>query len=338
MPGYAGGELLHGRYRLQEMIGSGSLGTTWKAYDTGLGISVCVKQFFDASSKLTVSIYGEARLLWGFRDEPGIVRMLDVFVEDGTAYLVMEFLEGDDLSVFVRERGTFSMDDTLSLLDPVFDALKSIHQAGIIHRDVSPENIRVIRDENAPLGYTTKLMDFGATAFLKDRDDARPDDSAHAVVLLQTDDGGEGAGNADAKLDPHHAAMNSVVVVRPGYSSPEQYHSPRGLTPAADVYSLAATIWYCLTGSSPETVKHRKRSALRRCRNLGKTWLYRCQVSDVLLRALDSDANRHPQSVGLLRDELNDPPPSRLGWMAIVLAVALIEIVSMGLLQVFCRI
>lgn len=138
MVGYDDHELLHGRYRLEEAIGQGGFGTTWRAHDTTLDMPVCIKEYFDTRSDIIQSVYGEARSLADFHDEPGIVQVLDAFMEDGRAYLVMELLGGEDLSAYVSERGALSLDDTLSLLRPVFRALERVHEAGVVHRDVSP--------------------------------------------------------------------------------------------------------------------------------------------------------------------------------------------------------
>lgn len=221
MPGYDGEDLLRGRYRLDERISRGGFGFTWRGYDTTLEIPVCIKEFFDTDPEHTEAYLKEARSLAQFRNDPGIVKVLDAFIEDGEAYLVMELLGGEDLSDLVAEQGPLSLDETVALLDPVAHALENMHAAGKIHRDVAPDNIRVLPNASGT-GYTTKLMDFGSATLSTKGRVSRPD-------------------------DPH----SHTVIVKPGYSAPELYQPHAKLTPASDVYSLAATICFCITGKNP---------------------------------------------------------------------------------------
>ncbi|HHT64493.1 MAG TPA: protein kinase [Clostridiales bacterium] len=95
-------------------------------------------------------------MLARFLGEPGIVGVRDFFEENNTAYIVMEYLDGQTLKDHLKEKGTLSPEQTLRLLMPVMLSLRSIHKNGLIHRDISPDNIMLIDDQ-------AKLLDFGAT-------------------------------------------------------------------------------------------------------------------------------------------------------------------------------
>jgi hypothetical protein len=101
----------------------------------------------------------EARKLAQFQDYPGIIRVFDFFPENGTGYMVMEYLDGSTLEQYVTANGHLDVQVVLQLLIPVADALRACHAAGLIHRDISPDNIFVTSDGRV------KLLDFGAARF-----------------------------------------------------------------------------------------------------------------------------------------------------------------------------
>lgn len=156
MPGSAEPTIVNGRYRLEEPIGSGGFGKTWRATDELLGMPVAVKAFADSSSEHRERYLREARSLAKFWQEPGIVAVRDYFEDGDSFYLVMEYLEGEDLSVHLKRTGALSLDETIALLSPVMQTLEHLHEAGVIHRDVSPDNLRIL-----PNGQM-KLLDFGS--------------------------------------------------------------------------------------------------------------------------------------------------------------------------------
>lgn len=328
MSGYDDRALLHGRYRLEVAIGQGGFGTTWRAHDTTLDMPVCIKEYFDNNSGIIQSVYGEARSLADFRDEPGIVQVLDAFMEDGRAYLVMELLEGEDLSAFVAERGALSLDDTLTLLKPVFQALERVHEAGVVHRDVSPDNIRVVKDKGSSAGFSTKLMDFGAVV-LQVEDGRDPQTmSSHTTVLIRPGQAASPRDGSTARMPHVHAAADDVVIIRPGYSSPEQYRTSHGLTPAADVYSLAVTIWFCLTGANPRTEMYVEGETFRVVPpSQARRGCIDTKREKVLMQALSYGATDRPQTVRELWEELQPPKPKP--WkLTAVTAVAVAAVVE----------
>lgn len=168
----------NGRYVVGASIGNGGFAITYVAKDLLLGIKVAIKEFFPSSfvtrshvsgEKTVTAItnrsnffeYGkrrmldEARTLARFADEPCIVGVRDCFEENNTAYIVMEFIDGQTLESRLKQTGRMSVNDTIKLLRPVMGALQKVHGTGIIHRDISPSNIMVS-------GSRTVLIDFGA--------------------------------------------------------------------------------------------------------------------------------------------------------------------------------
>ena len=173
------GTLLRERYRILAVIGEGGFGITYAGRDEVLDTEVAVKEYYPAdiatrtvTVSSTVSTWSEedaeqyekgrdgflkeARTLAKFKNDPGIVSVYDFFSENNTAYIVMEYLSGENLRKALTKKGTMSFNESYDLLLPVMDSLEKIHAEGLIHRDVSPDNIQMGLDGRV------KLMDFGA--------------------------------------------------------------------------------------------------------------------------------------------------------------------------------
>lgn len=172
------GTRLHDRYLLGRVLGEGGFGITYLGLDTELERRVAVKEYFptafvkrETSLTLAVTCYTgagqsyyekgreqflkEARTMAKLENIPEIVRVLDFFQANNTAYIVMEFLEGETLKDRTARLGRIPSGELLELLRPVMRAMEAMHQAGIIHRDISPDNLMCL-----PSGKV-KLMDFG---------------------------------------------------------------------------------------------------------------------------------------------------------------------------------
>lgn len=173
------GYLLKNRYEILSVLGHGGFGLTYACRDTTLDLKVAVKEYYPdgfvsrdcrKSSTVTYSttpenmefiekglrrFIDEARVLAKFSGEDGIVDVRDYFEENNTAYIVMEFLDGKDLKQLVTEQGKLPADQAVKLLLPVMESLEKVHRHGLIHRDISPDNIRMA-------GKKVKLLDFGA--------------------------------------------------------------------------------------------------------------------------------------------------------------------------------
>ena len=175
------GTILAGRYIVGKVLGQGGFGITYLALDYQTKEKVALKEYFPETmvtrtEALTVSSYAgdreenfnygkdcfleEAKTLAEFIGNENIVRVYSYFEENGTAYFAMEYIEGESLQEYItRKGGKISFDDAKRILFPVMDALASVHAKGIIHRDISPDNIYLCTDN------TVKLLDFGAARY-----------------------------------------------------------------------------------------------------------------------------------------------------------------------------
>ena len=175
------GTMLHGRYLIGRVIGEGGFGITYIGLDATLTKRVAVKEFFPsgvvnraASSSDSITVTqgreeffkkGEERFLLeaknvaAFSDEEGVVDVLDYFQENGTAYIVMEYLDGETLKDYVSRCGCFDPQTLIQLMLPIMRSLGYMHSKGIIHRDISPDNIMYTKRGKL------KLMDFGSARY-----------------------------------------------------------------------------------------------------------------------------------------------------------------------------
>lgn len=174
------GTVLNGRYILGRVLGQGGFGITYVAQDHKTGSLVAVKEYFpDTMAARTggpsVSAYtgqreenflygkecflNEAKTLAEFIGNPNIVRVHSYFEENNTAYFVMDYVQGTSLQDYLKQRGRLSWEETKHILEPVIGALASVHSRGVIHRDVTPDNIYITNDG------TVKLLDFGAARY-----------------------------------------------------------------------------------------------------------------------------------------------------------------------------
>ena len=173
------GTRLIGRYTIEDVLGQGGFGITYLGMDELHKKKVAIKEFFpqgivtrniEYEDTVTVTLVGEkenydkgkerflkeAQTMAMFSKDKGIVKALDFFEINNTAYIVMEYLEGVTLKQYLRENKRIAAEDLVELLVPLIEALDEIHSQGLIHRDISPDNIMVLPDGRI------KLMDFGA--------------------------------------------------------------------------------------------------------------------------------------------------------------------------------
>ncbi len=172
------GTVLANRYIIGKALGEGGFGITYIGMDTVLSKRVAVKEFYPAGIAVrnntvsaAVTVPGEhtrffqsgverflleAKSVAAFSDEEGIVDVQDYFQENNTAYIVMDYLDGANLKEYIRAHGVFAADRLIGLLIPVMRGLKAMHAKGIIHRDISPDNIMFTKKGRL------KLTDFGS--------------------------------------------------------------------------------------------------------------------------------------------------------------------------------
>ncbi|MCR4643135.1 MAG: protein kinase [Lachnospiraceae bacterium] len=226
------GTVLAGQYIVGKVLGQGGFGITYAATDHKTGKRVAVKEYFpdamatrvERSTVLPFSgergesfDYGrscflqEAETLAQFIGNENIVRIYSYFEENGTAYFVMEYVEGVAFDAYIRDHGgKIDFEDCSRILVPIMDALGAVHEKGIVHRDISPDNIYITTDGKI------KLLDFGAARY--------------------------SLGDKSRSLD---------VVLKHGFAPKEQYTRRGKQGPFTDVYALGATFYYALTGKRP---------------------------------------------------------------------------------------
>ena len=233
----AGTTLQNGKYRIISTLGQGGFGITYLAENTMLEGKVAIKEFFykeycdrDADTRhVTVPTSGNRDVVDRFKQKfvkeartifklphPNIVRILDVFEENGTAYYVMDYIEGESLSEMVARRGYIPEAEALVYICDVAQALTYIHSKKVNHLDVKPGNMIRRRSDGKVL-----LIDFGV---------AKQYDAASLKGTTTT-----------------------PVCISAGYSPVEQYHKNgvQSFSPQSDVYALAATLYKLLTGVTP---------------------------------------------------------------------------------------
>ena len=273
------GTRLHDRYLLGRVLGKGGFGITYLGLDTELERRVAVKEYFptafvkrETSLTLEVTCYTdagrtsyekgreqflkEARTMARLENIPEIVRVLDFFQENNTAYIVMEFLEGETLKDRTAQLGRIPSGELLELLRPVMGAMDTMHQAGIIHRDISPDNLMCLPDGRV------KLMDFGCAKEIE-------------------------------------GGRTLTVTLKQGFAPLEQY-TGHGQGPWSDLYSLCATIYYCITGRVPTAAleRDRERDPLLSPNQLGAGLLARQERA--LIKGMALQVQNRWQTIGEL--------------------------------------
>ena len=175
------GQRLKDKYIIGRVLGYGGFGVTYLAWDSVLEQKVAIKEYLPSEfstrvpGQTGVSVFGgdkseqfydgiekfveEAKRLAQFLNTDGIVRIFESFQENGTAYIVMEYLKGQTLTQYLEKSGPVSADEAIRLMTPIIQSLRIVHEHDIIHRDIAPDNIMVTDDGEV------KLIDFGAARY-----------------------------------------------------------------------------------------------------------------------------------------------------------------------------
>ncbi len=205
-------QVLNNRYRIVRLLGQGGFGAVYRAWDTNLNRPCAVKENLDTSPEAQRQFTREATILANL-SHPNMPRVTDHFIlPDQGQYLVMDFVEGEDLASMMKSQGRVAMSQALVWMEQVADALSYLHSRSspVVHRDVKPANIRITPEGQA------MLVDFG---------------------LVKV-------------FSPSMRTTMGARAVTPGYAPPEQYG--QGNTDArTDLYALAATLYNLLTGKDP---------------------------------------------------------------------------------------
>lgn len=239
------GTVLGGKYVVGRVLGQGGFGITYKAFDPILELTVAVKEYLPDTmatrslSTTQVTIYtgttqdnfkygvscflDEARTLAKLSNGKSMVPVRSFFEENGTAYFVMDYVEGISFKAYIQNHGgKVSLQDALRVMLPVIESLAQVHQSGIIHRDVTPDNIYITKNDDI------KLLDFGSARY--------------------------SMGDKSKSLD---------VILKPGFAPKEQYMRRGRQGPYTDVYSVAACIYAAVTGYiPPESLERGKDSRI----------------------------------------------------------------------------
>lgn len=209
------GATLQDRYRIVQELGSGGMGAVYQAVDERLGATVAIKETFSVDDRLRRQFEQEARLL-AHLHHPALPRVSDYFTEDGRAFLVMQFISGDDLAQVIAERKeAFPPHQVIAWADQLLDALIYLHRRDrqIIHRDIKPHNLKITE------AGKIALLDFGLA-------------KTHAGDHSTTQ------------------SSNSLFGYTRRYSPLEQIQD-QGTSPQSDIYALGATLYHLLTGTKP---------------------------------------------------------------------------------------
>ncbi len=275
--------VLGGRYLLGKKIGAGGFGISYIALDLTEESLLAVKEFFPAGmaqrkgaevvpeedadeedyQRARESFRREAELLARFAGTDGIVTYRDYQEENGTAYLVMDYVEGPNLKQTLRERGRpFPQEEALELMKPILLAVDAMHRKWVIHRDISPENLIWKPDG------TLTLIDFGA---------------AREFSFAEQE--------------------NLTVIVKRGYAPEEQYHSGSRQGPWTDLYACCAVLYQLVSGILPQDAAGRREGdelvPLKDLKDLQVTEAF----SDAVAKGVTiSAADRYPSIRELMQD------------------------------------
>ena len=260
------GTLLQGKYMIGKVLGKGGFGITYIGFDMMLDIKVAIKEYYPEgfvgrdsrqSSKLTWystrsdvqyvknsrdNLLKEARNMAKIDTFPTVARVREVFMANETAYLVMDYIEGETLKDRVMKNGVLTYGELRNYLCPVMADLAQIHEKGIIHRDISPDNIMV-----EPTGKA-RLLDLGAAKDLYQPAGAQTGQSEEDhgdLEETQMIGAGENTQNIRRSED---VPKSTQMVLKKGFSPLEQYRMHGEIGPWTDVYAMAATMYYLLSG------------------------------------------------------------------------------------------
>ena len=165
------GTVLRERYRLEKVLGRGGFGITYRAMDMNVQVDVAVKEYLAESEKDRERAVREARIAASLYDLEGIVAVRDYFVQSGIAYIVMEYVHGISVKQYIAEHGRMSGPEVLEGMKPLLLSVQKIHEKGILHRDISADNLMITKEGKM------KLIDFGAASHLD------PDRKEHTVLI-----------------------------------------------------------------------------------------------------------------------------------------------------------
>jgi serine/threonine-protein kinase len=220
------GREVGGKYRILRIVGHGGMGAVYEAENLALGKRVAIKliDLESAGQSEAVQRFEREARTAGALESSHIVQVFDVGkLEDGRPYLVMELLRGENLGARLHRLGPLSVQEALHVTVQVLRGLHRAHDNGVVHRDLKPENIFLVETDGDPM--FAKIVDFGISKITR-------------------------RGGA---LDANTLTQQGVVLGTPFYMAPEQAQALADLDGRADLWSLGAILYECLTGRRPFT-------------------------------------------------------------------------------------
>ena len=210
-----------GNYRIVKLLGAGGMGMVYEAVHDGIGGRAAIKVLraeIASHKDATQRFFSEARAA-NLVAHPGIVHIFDCgYTASGTAYLTMEFLEGETLKQRLDRLHVLTVSEAFRIVRQVAAALHAAHQRSVIHRDLKPDNLMLVRDAELPGGERVKILDFGVAKI------------------------SEGLGDQ---------TRTGMVMGTPAYMAPEQCREAKLATDRSDVYSLGVILYQVLAGQPP---------------------------------------------------------------------------------------
>ena len=364
--------VLAGKYLVGPVLGEGGFGITYMGYDLNMKTRIAIKEYFPVElvsrdttrlsegggSDRVISLSGEksktyrqglqkyvdeARSVSRFSGTPGIVSVKDFFYENDTAYIVMEYIEGVSLKEYLKQKGgKLPEEEALAILRPVLEALEQVHEAGIVHRDISPDNIMLTFGEGD--GSSGESGGSG-NAPVSGRDKAAPSAGRASAdgsgVVSETVHGNIAAVRlidfGAARMTAKNDQKSLTIILKHGYAPEEQYRSHGEQGPWTDVYALCAVLYRMLTGTVPEPAMDRLFSDdLKRPEELGID--VSPAVSDAVMKGLAVKKDDRIRTVRELEDALyagkrlkKERAKKRRTLITAALAAGLLAIVAVGL-------
>ncbi len=219
------GQWIAGRYRLCALVGHGGMGAVYEAEHLELGTRVAIKLVdpeWAADQRVAARFAREAQAMSSI-DSPHIVSVEGAGSENGRPYIVMELLRGEDLGERLRKEHRLPVGEALHVVAQILKGLSRAHSAGIVHRDLKPDNVFVVKGQTDPL--FAKIVDFGISKIERPRD----------------------------RTSPLALTGRGTVLGTPFYMCPEQAQAMPDVDARADLYSVGAILFECLTGRPPHT-------------------------------------------------------------------------------------
>jgi len=292
--------LLNNQYLIGKVLGQGGFGITYLGLDIHLKKTVAIKEYLPTTlvgreenrvlplnnqqhnfQKGLHSFLEEARHLAKF-NHPNIVRVLNYFEENQTGYMVMDYIEGENPAVLLKQHGgTLNIEQTFNILLPILDALETVHAQHLFHLDISAHNI-LIDHNNTPI-----LIDFGAARSMN-------------LLLEQT--------------------RTLTLVLKPGYSPPEQYSGTGHIGAWTDIYACGALFYFLLSGKLPPAATDRWQTDNLQILNVEYF------INQAIKKSLQLKIEQRFQTISDFRRAILEKPPAKKSFI-----ISLIVLSAMGI-------